>query len=529
MTYKIGRPSNDFGKLSTSALKTKLSKDNVILSSFLSSTDRNYFPEYRDDPVGYTSEILGTYLWRKQKMIAERLVEKRKVLVRSSHLTGKSFLCANLALWVWDTHRPLSGIITGPTEALVKDVVFAEMRKLAKPHHKFPGSAAPVLEDSKDHVIRGVVTSDATSMHGRHSQNVFLLVDEATGVDADKWEAMESLFAANAYWLAVFNPTDATAYVHSLETSGDWDLITISAMEHPNIVFSIANPDDPRVVIPGCITLPRLRNLVKQWSEVISVKEKISTDILIPEPNGDPVWYRPGPICESRLLGRWPKQSYDSIWSDTLIEQIFGLELEPNYKKDKIQVGLDVARFGSDFTAIAAKCGPVAIHLSEKNGLSVVEVANLTKIIVSELSDKGGVDPKDIPINIDVNGIGSGPHDILYDDGYNVIGVDVNHRSNEPEKYHRLRCELWFNLAEKAMHNEVSLFHIPNDLKNKLKLELLSPRYTITNKGQFLVESKEKTKKRTRLSSPNLADALNLCYYEGAQEAITVSVTTTTG
>lgn len=522
MAKKIGK----FEELADDLLYNKLDRGNQILKETLkSNVTQKYFPEYREFPVEYIKDILGATLWKKQREVAKKLVEKRKVLVRSSHLVGKSFLCAALSLWAYDTHDPLSGIVTAPTAALVKEVVFSEMRVLSRPHHEFRGTSAPLLqrEDEPDHVIRGLTTNDPTSMQGRHRANNFLLIDEAVGVSAEIWEPMNSLFAGNAYWLAVYNPTDSSSFVHTLESSGDWELITISALEHPNIVYALTHPGDKRVIIPGSITLDILRPMIRQWSKEINPKDKKSTDIMILDEEWNEVWYRPGPICEARLLGRWPSQSFNSVWSDTLVDQICSLNIAPDYENDEIEIGVDVARFGSDNTAIVARCGPIVIMAEEYNGLSITEVANIVMVKARELSDLANVSERDITIKIDSNGLGGGVVDILYDFNYRVIDVDVNKKSYDPDKYDKIRSQLWFNLVELAEQKKVSLYHLDTQIKHKIRGELLGPQYEITAGGQMTIESKERTKKRTKRPSPNLGDATNLAFFEDAPESITVT------
>lgn len=519
--------SNAFSKASQQLVQQKLDASNDILRKhFAEKKQKTYFPEYRENPVGYANDILGTYLWQKQQDICNSLVKYRRVLVRSSHLTGKSFVCANLALWAFDTHKPLSGVVTASTEAQVKDVVFAEMRTLAKDWHTFKGTADPTLQSSNNHVIRGLVSADPTSMHGRHQPNNFLLVDEATAVGSETWEAMESLYAGNAYWLAVFNPTDASSYVHHLEMTGAWHLITISAFEHPNVVYAMKKFPDPRIIIPGCITLPILRDKVREESTLIKASERKALDVMLLDENGNEEWRRPNPVCEARYLGRWPSQSFQSVWSDSIVDFITHTIIPPEYEKYPIEVGVDVARYGSDNTAIVARCGPTVIMAEEYGGLSTTEVANLVMIKARELSALNNMDERSIPLKIDLNGLGAGVVDTLYDAQYNVLDIDVNRKAMNTDKYHTVRSELWFEAVNLANDNQMTLYKLDSYTKNKIRNELLAPHYSINASGQLVVEAKEKTTRRTKLPSPNLADALNLCFYEGANSGISVTVGT---
>jgi phage terminase large subunit len=113
-------------------------------------------------------------------------------------------------------------------------------------------------------------------------------------------------------------------------------------------------------------------------------------------------------------------------------------------------------------------------------------------------------------IKIDDTGLGGGVSDFMTANGYNIWPIVFGSRSTDPDKYNNLITEMWFYF--KSIIDKVS---IP-DLQ-ELKSELSTREYKIDMKGRKQIESKEDYKKKYS-KSPDLADALLMCYYENSYE-----------
>jgi hypothetical protein len=88
-----------------------------------------------------------------------------------------------------------------------------------------------------------------------------------------------------------------------------------------------------------------------------------------------------------------------------------------------------------------------------------------------------------------------------------IIEVNVGEASTEPEKYPRLRSEVWFS-GRKFLKAGGAMYPDPG-----LEHELIAPIYKVTPKGQLEVEQKKDTKKRLG-RSPDRADSALLAIYE---------------
>src|SRR5438093_914996 len=98
------------------------------------------FGRWRDDPVGFCGEVLGTESATRrstgepyQFRVLEDLVEEPRVAVRSGHGVGKTAIDAWGALW-WLVTRPLSRVVVLAPEYArqIRAVLFSEMRKWAR-------------------------------------------------------------------------------------------------------------------------------------------------------------------------------------------------------------------------------------------------------------------------------------------------------------------------------------------------------------------------------------------------------------
>jgi phage terminase large subunit len=163
-----------------------------------------------------------------------------------------------------------------------------------------------------------------------------------------------------------------------------------------------------------------------------------------------------------------------------------------------ILIGVDVARFGDDKSAISIRQGRVLLRQIVFGGADVVDVAGRVKTEYQALY--GDV----AQIAVDTIGIGSGVADILRRE-YGELVVDVNSslRMSDGQNYN-LRARMWRDLREWLKAGA----SIPND--GELISDLTALQYTYRG-GDLLLESKQDAKKRG-VKSPDRADSLALTF-----------------
>ena len=162
-----------------------------------------------------------------------------------------------------------------------------------------------------------------------------------------------------------------------------------------------------------------------------------------------------------------------------------------------IEIGVDVARYGSDRTEIV-----------KRKGLKMIDSVELTKTsttdIVRHIENIVEMDTS-IAIKVDDTGVGGGVTDTLKDKGYNVIPVNFGAKSSEPDKYPNLISEAWFFI--KSIIKDISLVQ-----DSELLMELSTREWVMDSKGRRGVESKDSYKKKG-YRSPDKADATILCFF----------------
>lgn len=554
----------------------------AIKSKLAAEVDDRFLP-YADKPAQFINDILGVHLVPRQIEAAELILKPPyRILIPSGNELGKTLLCACIVLWWFCTRRPAIIITTAPKFDQVKKLLWKEIRRLAK-RAKLDLPFQPKachIERAEDDFVTGTTARDSTGFQGHHGPSQLFIFDEATGVEADFWEATESMFSPPGHaWVCIFNPTDTSsrAYLEYSSAVRDrrngeaasWHVVRMSALDHPNIAAELRGEAPP---VPHAIRLGKFERLLKAWSQLVadgagdvgdraaagataglrageedgSADESAiseahqATDVLWPpawakdycrRTNQRPRWYRPGPLAESRLLGRYPRAGTRGVWSDgdwlAATREMQGLAPLPIPLYAIPEIGCDVARFGDDFTAIHTRCGPCSIAHESANGWDTVTTAKRLMVLARHwalwYNTRAGKLPKasrpesitefDIPIKIDDDGVGGGVKDILEDAGYAVVAISAANVSIASSDYPNRRSELWFVVAERARNDELDFSRLPDDVLSELRRQAMAPEWSMDARARRVVESKDTTKDKID-RSPDDMDAVNLAYSE---------------
>ena len=200
-------------------------------------------------------------------------------------------------------------------------------------------------------------------------------------------------------------------------------------------------------------------------------------------------------------MGNFPTQGDDTLipllWIELAMER--WEETEPG---DPVEIGVDVAAYGTDKTVIAVRRGQRIEPLQVYSEKSTTETAGLTKRAAEDYDTRA--------IKVDAIGIGCGVADRLEEEGFDNVGVNVAEHSGDPERFFNLRSELWWNLRDRldpdVTRNPDPIALPPDD---ELLAELAAVKYKLTGRGQVQIEPKADMKKRLG-RSPDRADAVVL-------------------
>lgn len=462
---------------------------------------------YQREPELYAEQVLGVQWWSKQAEVARALLQHRRVFVKASHSIGKTHLGGGLVNWFFDCFDPSITMTTAPTQLQVIDLLWKEVRVQRRGR---PGllPKSPRMESGPDHFAVGFTASDSNAFQGRHERRVLMLFDEGTGIDAPFWDGAEGMFTGEeCYWVTFLNPTDTGSRAYEEEASGAWHVITVSALDHPNIAADLEGRPVP---FPSAVRLSFVRERIERWCAPVLAADRRAQDFEFPPGSGE--WYRPGPLFEGRVLGRWPSQGGTSVWTEAIWQAAL---VEQDVPTDQpLQIGCDVARFGDDYTTIFARRGPCGLHHETHNGWDTVQTAGRLKQLCGMLAQKGE-DPKRVQVNIDDDGVGGGVTDQRGD--YNFVGLSGANAAMQPDDYPNRRSEMWFATAERADRGGLDLSRLTDASRALLRRQAMAPSWKVDAQGRRVVEPKEITKKRLK-RSPDDMDAMNLAYAPGKRK-----------
>lgn len=457
---------------------------------------------YRASPALYADEVLQVRWWAKQSEITNALLAHRRVLVKASHAVGKTHVAAGLINWHFDCFRPSITISTAPTQRQVVDVLWKEVRMQRRGR---PGllPRAPRLETSPEHFAVGYTTRDQAAFQGRHSERVLIVFDECVGIDAPLWEEAEGMMTGDGcLWLAICNPTDTSSRAYEEDASGRFHVVTVSALEHPNIAAELRGERPP---FPAAIRLSWLEEQIRRNCTPVALEDRSAGDIEFPPGGG--LALRPGPIFESRVLGRWPSQASYSVWHEAAWERCVA-ERPGSSDPGPTVIGCDVARYGDDYTSIVVRRGPSVLHHETHNGWNTAQVAGRLRQLCHEFAAPGEA-PERVEVVVDDDGVGGGVVDQR--GGFSFRGCGAGTRAIRDRDYPNRRSELWFATQERASRGDLDLSGLPDATLRLLRRQAMAPRWHLDAEGRRVVEPKHETKKRLG-RSPDDMDALNLAF-----------------
>ncbi|MFC1712105.1 hypothetical protein ACFL6S_00485, partial [Candidatus Poribacteria bacterium] len=423
----------------------------------------HYQTKYETNPYLWVVEMLKVFLWSMQRQIFDSVFAHRKTVVRSCHGSGKTFVAAVIVLAFLFTKAPCKVITTAPTWYQVRDILWSIINQLYKRRlmDRFPGNPQNtrlVVNDAWFAV--GLSPKDSHNFQGYHSRNVLIVVDECPGVRKELINGLNSLMSAgNAHCLWIGNPVVAGDHFYDAFRDPSFHKISISAFDTPNFTSEAV----PQAVADELVSPEWVEEMKQEWGE--------SSALYI-----------------SRVLGDFPPAGENQVIPLNLCEEAARREVQPD---GQMELGVDVALFGTDLTVYTRKSGLVVLDQTTDSQRDPMQVSGR----ISRMNQRDAY----TSIRIDPIGIGSGVLARLRELGLPATGVDVRNRANDPAKYYNRRAELWFNMAEWLKYGR-----IPDD--TRLMADLTAPQYTYASDGRYKLEPKESMKKRLG-RSPDFGDS----------------------
>lgn len=449
---------------------------------------------YATDPALWASERLGEFFWSKQVEIAQSVVEHRRTAVKSCHDVGKSFSAARIAAWWLDTHPAGEAFVvtTAPTFPQVRAILWREIGK-AHRKGKLPGRVNQTewwLGEEMVAFGRKPSDYDEAAFQGIHARYVLVIIDEACGIPEQLWVAAGALVTNDdSAILAIGNPDDPTSrFAKVCQPGSGWNVIRIQASESPNFT----DEEVPDTLGPLLISQAYLDDLIADGCGP-----------------GTPIW-------TSKVEGDFPEDSEDSVVRASSVSKCrIAKEFDPEATV-AVELGVDVG--GSekgDQTVIRERRGNRAgRRWAIRSAESEIVADEILKAIVETGATR---------VKIDSIGIGWGVAGHLTRMGEEgkhhatIVKVNVGSASGRPERFPKLRDEIWWEVGR--MHSENGTWDL-SEIDDRTAVELSAPKWGPDPQGRIKVEPKKDTRERLG-RSPDDADALLLAFYSGGGAAST--------
>ena len=444
------------------------------------------FAPYVDDPVGFGEHVLQAELWSKQREILESVRDHRRTAVRACHDSSKSFTASVVASWWLSCSEPGDAFVvsTAPTYAQVRAILW---REIGRRHRQglLPGRVNQtewLIDNELVAFGRKPADWDIAAFQGIHANRVLVLIDEADGVPEQIFNAAEALVTNDASRiLAIGNPDNPQSYFATRQRPGSiWNVIHIGYEDTP--------------AVTGEPISDRLRALLisKRW-----VEERANE------------WGEDSALYRAKVQGEYPEDSDDGVvpWSwvqrcrkpdiDTLAEVVDA----------EVELGVDVGA-GGDETVIYERRGPRAGRCWAYKTPDAMDAVGYVMQAIGITGAKR--------VKIDAIGVGWGVSDRLRelsDEGKHdaiIVPVRVSEGSDEPEKFPRLRDQVWWEIGREL--SRMGGWDL-TEVDDMTLAQLTAPKYRIDSSGRVKVEAKEDTIKRLG-NSPDRADALLLAFFD---------------
>ena len=500
------------------------------LLAMLSTSRAVTFPttRYRDDPVAFFREILGVEPWSKQIEMIEAVRDHDRVAGKAGRRVSKSHTVAGIALW-WYCSWPGARVVLSSTTARQVDQILwreismmkanagrcvgclAEMDRLERggmtriqveqriprpcPHSALiDGELAMIArtglrsEDFRE--VKGFTARQAEAMQGIAGSALLFIIDEASGVPQQIFDAISGNRAGGGKVLLFGNPTqnsgeffDAFHSKSSASKSNEghgYHTITISSEESPNV-------REGRLVIPGLATREYIREREIEWGRDSAMfKIHVLGEFAVAE--------------EGRIFSVHALREAEERWSDTP-------------ETGRLYVGLDPAgESGSgDDSCFAPRRGMKVLGIETKRGLNDEQHLGHALAIMARLKL-----PRETPVLVlDREGsVGSSlfgrckAYLEQHPGAFELVAVRASDRAiRNPAVYDRQRDALAANLEAWIRDGGA----LPEDVK--LAAELHELEWRVAQNGRLKLTPKDVIRKKLG-RSPDRYDAVALSVWE---------------
>lgn len=260
-------------------------------------------PHWWDDPLDFWRRILGVEPWARQMDVILACRDHVRVAVKSGRRVSKSHTVAGLALDFYSSFPDARVVMTSTTARQVDAILWRELKQIRArsgrctackaadplgrkiprpcPHSAIIAGDAGMLartglkmnsiDPSDFREVFGFTASEGEAVQGIAGPHMLFIVDEASGVAAEIFDAINGNRAGGGRVVLFGNPTRTSGELWDAfhekakqdpedPTSQGYFGVTISSEESPNVI-------EGRDVIPGLATREWIEERKHEWGE----------------------------------------------------------------------------------------------------------------------------------------------------------------------------------------------------------------------------------------------------------------------
>ncbi|MGO9918308.1 MAG: hypothetical protein ACLQIB_26880 [Isosphaeraceae bacterium] len=465
---------------------------------------REHLNRSRNDPHYFNDVCLGRLpYWSRQIDMCRSVVDYRVTVVYSGNAIGKDYWVGGLVPWWLYTRKDSLCIVTGPSQTLLGSVTWKEIRRALdgcrlpfRPRISGGRKASPAMVEMRPGwQALGYSTTSVERASGQHAKDLLVIVEEASGVEGEIWDALESLKYSKL--VAIGNPIRAEGRFVDLIRQADTDR---------------ADGIEPRTAVCA-IRIPSTESPHATWEESpYGLADRTWLEACYRRYGRDSLWVR------SHIRAEIPEVSaaalIDPAWLD-LATTIGRPSLPPNHPVHRSRrIAVDLGEgVGRDDTAILVRDSDGILDLVAGSALSLASAAEE----VARLARAWAVDVS--RISYDGIGIGRTFHNYLAKVGLkDAIRYAGAGRPREPGRFTNLRTEAAWRLHDRLNPDRHTDNRYPNTSRQipfsipprgwyaLLREDLIALTYDLVGQRVRLIPKEDLLIKLGR--SPDSGDAL---------------------
>jgi hypothetical protein len=467
--------------------------------------------ECRDDPHLFNELFVndGKSFWWRQREIAASVVKYRKTVAYSGNMIGKDYLVGRVVWW-WLLTRPDSMVyVCGPSQTSIGSITWKEIRQ-ATPRWlgtEIPSvrarlsrgvKASPQLVDlGNGWRAMGLSTTNVERASGHHNPHLLAIVDEASGVENDARDAIESLGYERL--VAIGNPIRAEGWFIDLIRQAEADNRDGIPPHQAVNAIRIPSTDSPHATWEkspwGIADAAWIQGIYRGYGGEHSFYANSHVHAIIPT------------VSAQRLI--------PDAWLDyaTSVQRPTLPPNHPVHKTRRIAVDLSEG-VGRDDTCILLKDDYGVIHCDARNLVPLADAAEAT----ASLARRYNVPPE----RISYDGLGIGRDFPRYLARAGLVGCVryiAGGTPREPRRFFNLRTEAAWRLHDRLnpdrhtddrfpLSSRQPPFHIPAQVWwSLMRADLAALTYELVGERQVKLVRKEDLMV-TLGRSPDRGDAL---------------------